>query len=1250
MRPSEDRYLASLPDIPKDDVSDFLFRLPDRYFEFFDFEVECDHLTRLAQLSTGHPISLLFRQSGEDRVECTILTYNYPFLFSLITGLLSSNGVEIVSGEIFTYSATIPGQATAKQRVIVDRRHLVHSLKRRKVVDFFSGKLTSNISFRKWSLDITEQFITVARLLESGADAAIREASQIVNRQAATYIQHFTGQKTEFLSPVQVNFDNTGDEATRLTLITENTPFFLYSFSTALAHHEISIDHLTISTTGKRVQDTFALTDQNGNKLESAQLLDQLRLSVLLCKQFTFFLDRAPNPFDAISRFEQLVTSILELPEKGQWIELLSNPLALRDMAKLLGTSDYLWEDVIRLHYESLLPVLGPQADQTPVYTGETTIQHRLDAALAPVTDLDAKKQIVNQFKDHETFLIDLSHILEQTDILKLSKQLTLLVEAVIGTAIRLLMEELIRRHGTPMTVGIIPAHYAVFGLGKLGGAALGYASDIELLLVYSDNGLTDGPSPISNSDFFSELVRELRQFIVSKRSGIFDIDLRLRPYGSDGPLAVSVENFCRYFGPDGPAHIYEKLALVRLRRISGHLQLGQRIEKLRDEFVYGTDNFDFSELWQLRKKQFQEKAPTRLNAKFSPGALVDIEYTVQALQIMLGRKLQSLRTPRIREALTALRKAGILNAEETAQIIVAYIFLRRLTNGLRMLRGSAEDLFLPDVASLEYDHLARRMGYHGVDHLSAADQLHMEFEAVTATARTFLQTHFSRQSLPSQSFANVADLVLNPSIPTELRLKVLRDAGFRDPARAEANLMRLAAADRSPAHFSRLVVLACEWLRHKPDPDMALNNWERFVSQMSDPADHFNLLLSQPIRLDILLDVFSVSQFLSDTLIRHPEFFGAITQKGYLHHRFLRGSATVELSEIAQSAQSVREWRNRLRLFKRRELLRIAIKDITLQIAMPEIYQDISLVAESAIQACVDFAFKRLPEDPYTLADRFCMMAMGKLGATELNYSSDIDLIPIIDLSGIPEESLNNVTTQIESILRQVNADLSEFTDEGQCYRMDYSLRPFGASGQWVTSTTGLTAYYAHSASKWEIQALLKMRPVAGNWAIGFDVLEDLKRSGLARFPAKELVSTIRELRVAAIRKSARRLGSGVDIKNGAGGIRDIEFWVQGLQLSHLDRYPQLWIRRTLPALERLRDCGVVADGLAYEIREVYLLFRRLEHFLQLLEDQQTHTLPSGDEELAVLAKRLLGSQSTGSELVLLVEQFRDRVIRLRE
>jgi len=1238
-RPSVDRLLEALPTLSVEDVADAIHRLPDRYFEFFDVAVQHRHIEFLTQLSSESPVHVMCEWTGHDRVECTVITYNYPFLFSLITGLLSSSEFEIVEGEIFTYSKQ---QTPIQGRV--DRRKIHTHIRRRKVVDYFSGRLPRTMGFRKWASEITDALRTVIMRLEVGDDAAIRDAGEQVIRRAANSIHESSRSVANQMSPIQIEVENSTVDVTCLTLIAENTPFFLFSFGTALAHHGISIERLSITTIGNQVRDQFFLCDANGQRLESDTALDQLRLSVVLCKQFTFFLDQAPNPFDAISRFEQFVTAILSRPEKAEWLRLLSNPLAMQDMARLLGTSDYIWEDFIRLHYESLLPILGPTAHDQPIYTGEATIRERLLNSLAAATDYDDVKFRINQFKDQEIYLMDLGHILGQSDIVVLSKQLTRLVEIVVNVACQIVFDRLVELHGVPMALGKLPASYSIFGLGKLGGEALGYASDIELMLMYSDNGVTDHSNPMSNSDFFSKMVNEVTYLITAKRKGIFDIDLRLRPYGNDGPLGVSVENFCRYFGANGPSHLYERVALVRLRWIGGDLKLGRRVETLRDAFVYESPPADFSELWELRRKQYQEKASHRLNAKFSPGALVDIEYTVQALQIMAGHDHVDLRSPHIRETLNALGKVGILSDSEAERMTEAYIFLRQLINGLRMLRGSAEDLFLPDESSTEYDHLARRMGYNRKDSVSAASQLHMDFEATTATVRHFVERHFSTYSLPSVSVATVADLVVNPHISDELRCRIVSKYGFRDVQRAIVNLVRLQSYDRDGNHFPRLIVLACDWLRHKSDPDMALNNWERFVAQLDDPVTHFAELLSQPLRLDILLDIFSVSQFLSDSLIRHPEFFDDTTETDRLHSQVGRGDLLDELTIVSSRCTSNDMWRNELRRFKTREILRIAIKDISLQISMPEIYREISIVAESIAYQCLVRALN-LDPDVAAMEDRVCIFAMGKLGASELNYSSDIDLIPIVDWTGLFPEDISRLAPKLDAAIRRFSDDLSVFTEEGHAYRVDYSLRPFGRAGQLMTAVTSLLEYYRTSSSQWEIQALLKMRPLAGNWYLGFQLIDELHTIAPSRFSPDQIVSHIRYLRAAAIRKSSRRIGMGIDIKNGDRGIRDIEFWVQGLQLMHIRDYPSLWIRGTLNALDHLRHLGIVPAKLALTVRDIYLLFRRLEHFLQLLDDQQTHTLPTHEVALTALAKRLLGTTFTGTDLIDVIESYREIV-----
>ena len=220
-----------------------------------------------------------------------------------------------------------------------------------------------------------------------------------------------------------------------------------------------------------------------------------------------------------------------------------------------------------------------------------------------------------------------------------LSSRLTALAGAVIRAALDLAYRETTSRHGIPRTVANLTSDYAVFGLGKLGGAALGYASDIEILFVFDDNGQTDGNEKISNAEFYEKTFRAAASLIEAKREGIFEVDLRLRPHGQAGPVAVSLMSFCTYFGPDGEARSYERLALVRLRFIGGNRSLGNQVERLRDEFIYNSRGIDLAELRALREKQLAEKGGDRRpNAKFSPGALVDLEYTVQILQLTYGK------------------------------------------------------------------------------------------------------------------------------------------------------------------------------------------------------------------------------------------------------------------------------------------------------------------------------------------------------------------------------------------------------------------------------------------------------------------------------------------------------------------------------------------------------------------------------------------------------------------------------------
>jgi len=1260
MKPSLETLRAACPDADPRLLAEHLERLGDRYFGLFSEARICEHLRRLAGLTPDRPVSVMVEGLPGGAVACTLLGFDYPGAFSLMVGVMASMGFQIRSGEVFTYArvpeAGVPGAPGARRRPGPPRRD---PLERRRIVNHLVGTGAPPEALDAWSAELRSGMEAIFRLLERGDDRSGEEARNRVNEMVVARLARLTGGDQPVLYPVRIRVDNTGGGFTRLCIESEDTPAFLYALTHAFSLHGLRIEQVRIRTLGGSIRDEIDVVDRHHRKIEDPEALDAVKLSVLLTKQFTYFLGKAPDPYAALCRFKQVVGDILRMPGRDRWVHALSDPRTMKDLALLLGTSDYLWEDFIRLQYETLLPMMAPRMRHRRFSQPEETLAERLRQALAGAGSLEERRERLNRFKDQEIFAIDLDHILDpETDFGTLSGRLTRLAEEVLRAAAALAREHLAARFGTPRTAAGLEAPFALLGLGKLGGAALGYASDIEFLLVYSDNGTTSGPEPVPNAEFFNRLVSTLAGLIQAKREGIFQVDLRLRPHGSAGPLACSLESFCGYYGKDGPAHSYERLALVRLRAFGGDAALGARVERIRDEIVYTGGSIRVDEVRALRETQVREKTEKgKRNAKFSPGGLVDLEYNVQLLQVLHGRARPELRTPQIQQALAALGDARVLTPEDTSRLLAAYDFLRRMINALRMLRGSALDLFLPEASSLEFAHLARRMGYGSGGSLGPAQQLRLDYETHTASVRAFTERHFGPEALPGPAFGTVADLVLADSVPEALWREILSAAGFENPQRALRNLKALAGDGARRGAFARLSLLATDVLSRTPDPDMALNNWERFLHAVTSPEFHFRLLLDQPMRLEILLKIFAGSQFLADTLIRTPGALDWVILPENLQRARGREEMEEDLRTPPLDPREHQRWLNRIRRFRRRELLRIGTRDMVLDVPVQEITRELSTLAEALTGEVLRGVLARLQAgearpgaSPHRLADCFCLLAFGKFGGEELNYSSDIDLLGLYAPGqGPPQEAAccdgPDLKTLCSVAMEQVGRDLSAHTEEGYAYRVDLRLRPHGGAGELVTSLEALVDYYRTRASLWEIQAALKIRPVAGNRALGEAFLSRLRPVLLRPRSREEIAASVERMRRAAIRKYTGPSGNVTDLKSGPGGIRDVEFLIQGLQLLHAPDRPELLEANTLRALQRIREAALLPDDVCEPLERDYLFLRRVEHSLQVMEDRQIHTLPRTPGELGTLARRILGPGASAAAFLEAVESCRKRV-----
>jgi len=790
-------------DLPDDFVRAHVDRLPDDYLERFSVEEAALHARALQSLGRDRPAAVFVSGSGVE-TGVTVIGRDRPFAFALITGVLAAEGFNITRGEVYTL--TPPADAGADRNGATAavspprqigpnlpptasryRRRLVtaidqHAGRRRAdtaaaagdgIIDILRGTVDRSATqggIDAWAQRVRDAMTDVLGALGEGDEAAVRQAKRLVNERVTARLASLPVRADPVLFPVSVRLASLEGNRLRLVLAAQDTPAFLYALSSGLSMQGLSIDRVVISPDDPEappglITDQIDLVLPPGRAADDPALLERIKLTSLLTKQFTYFLARAPDPYAAMERFERLAVDLLDTAttDREDLARLLADPRAMRDLARLLGASDFLWEDFIRGQHESLTPILDRAArDREDHSYAEPieTLPHRLWTYLDGAVGLAEQKDRLNRFKDQELFKLDLDHILNPSVNFRLfSERLTLLAESLIAAAARLVYDDLVRSHGEPgrgRRGDVTKPPYAVFGLGKLGGVALGYASDVELLFLYDapPTGRTAGGKrkPVTNAEFFETFAREAAGFIRSKRAGIFEIDLRLRPYGSEGPLAHTVDAFEAYYRRGGPAHLFERLALVRLRWVAGNPALGSAVERLRDTFVYDDplSAEDLDELWDVLERVKQEKVGEhdRPNAKYSPGALVDLEASIQLLQVRHAPQAPQLRTPRLSQAIDALQRAEALAPADYAALRAAYEFYRRLINALRMLRGDAQDLFLPPAESLEMTHLARRVGVvgdpRGTDEAAALEKI---FAGHTQAVRGFITRQFGRDA-----------------------------------------------------------------------------------------------------------------------------------------------------------------------------------------------------------------------------------------------------------------------------------------------------------------------------------------------------------------------------------------------------------------------------------------------------------------------------------------------------------------------
>jgi glutamate-ammonia-ligase adenylyltransferase len=650
------------------------------------------HSQLAGELSSQKPIIVDAQELHGAQWRITVVGFDYLGEFSVICGLMFLYGLDILQCDAFTYESDSVSSPAV----------------RKKIVDVF---VVQSAHARPLDADLWANYemdlLALIVKIQSGNRREVQ--GELAKRVAATF-QHQVSEKT-VLYPIDIQIDNEiSQRYTVMKISTTDTVGFLFEFSNALALNHINIIRLEVKSINSRVSDTFFVTDSDGRKIVSPEKQRELRAATVLIKHFTHLLPHSPNPEIALLHFREFLGQLFKHPNWPDELTRIDQREVLNGLARLLGVSDFLWDDFLRMQYSNLFPIVRDvKALETKLDQKQFTTE--LANAFAQTANW---REALNAFKDREMFRIDMRHILGYTqEFWDFSVELTDLAEVVLNAAFEHCYNELTAKYGSPETDDPQGCPAGIFALGKCGGRELGFASDIELMLIYTGQGVTTGPKVIPCSSFFEELIQSIEESFQTRQEGIFHIDMRLRPYGDAGSQAVSLDAFSRYYAPDGPAWPYERQALVKLRPIAGDASLGEQVCALRDRFVYSGEPFDVTSMRAMRERQVRHLVTAgTFNAKYSPGGLVDLEYLIQGLQITYAPADVSLRSTNTRAAMQALYKAGILNETDYDKLRKAHTFLRWLIDSIRVVRGNSKDVNIPPYNSDEFLYLTRRLRY----------------------------------------------------------------------------------------------------------------------------------------------------------------------------------------------------------------------------------------------------------------------------------------------------------------------------------------------------------------------------------------------------------------------------------------------------------------------------------------------------------------------------------------------------------
>jgi glutamate-ammonia-ligase adenylyltransferase len=770
------------------------------------------------------------------------------------------------------------------------------------------------------------------------------------------------------------------------------------------------------------------------------------------------------------------------------------------------------------------------------------------------------------------------------------------------------------------LPAGGAAARLAVIAMGKCGGRELNYASDVDVIFVAEPASGNEAAALQAATRLAAGMIQVCSQS--TPEGPLFPVDPNLRPEGRNGPLVRTLASHRAYY--ERWAKTWEFQALLKARPVAGDRALGQAYLAAVAPLVWqaaGRDNF-VADVQAMRRRVIGAlpAGEAGRQLKLGPGGLRDIEFAVQLLQLVHGRVDETLREPATLPALEALTRGGYVGRQDGQRLAAAYHFLRTVEHLLQLRQLRRTHTLPEDPAMLRALGRALRVrdgaaGGRG----DPAEELLAQWREHAAEVRRLHEKLFYRPLLEAVARLPGEAVRLTPEA-ARARLEAL---GYLDPAGALRHLEALTAGVSRRAAIQRQILpLLLGWFADGPQPDAGLLAFRQVSDALGNSPWYLRLLRDDLTVAQRMARVLASSRYATDLLLRQPEMVAILSEDAGLGPRpaaALAAEAAAALRRHPRAPDAVAA----LRALRRRELLRTAVADLLGRSGIETTGEALTTVTAVTVDAALQVAIRRAEATRGPLPTRVCVVAMGRFGGHETGYGSDADVMFVHDpLPGAEEEA---ATGAAHAVAEDLRALLAAPAPEPPLL-VDPGLRPEGRQGPLVRTLASYRAYYQRWSAVWETQALLRAEPVAGDPELGerFTALAD----GL-RYPADGLPEeAVREIRRIKARVEAERMPRGVDpalhLKLGPGGLSDVEWLVQLLQLRHAHAVPGLRTTRTMAALTAAAGAGLVSEPDAAALATAWRMAARIRDAVVLVRGKPTDVLPTAQPAVGAVASVL--------------------------